>query len=104
MKYEIELYKNELKTVEVLAESPTDAIKKAKDLNPDFKAECATEILGEDETGKCFAVIAHCEGCERAIFDGENYGSDEEGVNICANCLPSWNSQADARGNNPTDS
>lgn len=91
MKYEIELHKNEHKTVEVFAEDPAAALKLAKESNPGFRAECATEILGEDETGKCFEVVAHCEGCDRPIFDGEKYGSDEEGVCICADCLPSEN-------------
>jgi len=93
MKYEIELHKNELKTVEVFAESPAAALKLAKESNPGFKAECVTEILGEDETGKCFEVVAHCEGCDRPIFDGEKYGRDEEGICICAECLPSENTK-----------
>jgi hypothetical protein len=96
MKYEIELCKNEHKTVEVFAESPAAALKLAKESNPGFKAECATELLGEDETGKCFEVVAHCEGCERPIFDGEKYGSDEEGVSICADCLPLENDKDQA--------
>lgn len=87
MKYEIELHKNELRTVEVFAESPDAALKLAEDSNPGFKAECATEILGENETGKCFEVVDHCESCGRAIFDGEKYGSNQDGVSICEDCL-----------------
>jgi hypothetical protein len=50
----------------------------------------ARTILAEivDEIGEPFAT---CEGCSAHIFDGDEYGADEDGdIYACAACIERW--------------
>lgn len=40
------------------------------------------DYVGDD------AVIGACEGCEKAIFEGDDYSADEEGIRVCFACCP----------------
>lgn len=86
MKFQIPLHKHVSITAEVEADSPEDAIKKARAEAPGFTADLAVEILDGGEAGRNFEVIAVCENCDKLIFDGEKYTSCED-ANICEACM-----------------
>lgn len=87
MKYEIELTKSESKTIRVFAENRDQALEIARKDNPGFDAEYVSELLDEDLVGETHVVLGACESCEKIIWDGENYGEDEDGVRTCENCI-----------------
>ncbi len=98
MKYEIHLTKlPEVKPFECFADNPREAIRMAREANPGFIADNATELLDEDEIGKTFEVIGGCESCGQMIFDGEKYEvMSDEGPTVCGACLAKVNTEAQA--------
>jgi hypothetical protein len=89
MRYEVELKRVEVKSVEVFASSPEEAARLAIESQCGFKAEYVTERISEDEDGDCHEVVGHCEACSKSLLD-DNYRSDCEGVEFCVKCFDEW--------------
>jgi hypothetical protein len=89
MRYEVELKRVEVKSVEVFASSPEEAVRIATENQSGFKAEYVTERISEDEDGDCHAVVGHCEACSKALLDN-GYRSDCEGVAFCFKCFAAF--------------
>lgn len=101
MKFEVEMTRQEARTVQVFAEDRDAAVKLARESAPGFRVESATVVTedGEDSgpcysvnTGPCYSVNTGCEACGRIIWDGDDYHAGED-ADLCATCAPT---EADA--------
>ena len=81
MKYQVELLRQESKTVSVEAETPQEAVGKVLRDNSAFKA---TDVFEDGSGGKEWAVIGTCLVCDKAILD--DYRVDAEGELYCLSC------------------
>lgn len=66
-------------------ESPSQAVDLAERINPGWRASHVDRMEGESYAER-HEVIARCEGCERAMFDLSEYGTDPDGIVICHAC------------------
>ncbi len=85
MKYEIEITKLERKTVTIVAQNPSDAIKSAMEAHRGFQASAATEVVATGE-GKVWTVNTACESCDKTIFFGERSVMTSDDVELCGPC------------------
>jgi len=87
MKYEVLLYRSETRTEIVECDTPEEAIIRARGrCHESFRADEATEILEDGEPGKTHEIAAICENCNKWLWMGEPYESDEDGINLCPEC------------------
>lgn len=93
--YKIPLHKTDSKEVRVNAESPHEALKKAREQNPGWRGEMVTELI--PFTGSCFdsdpdytegetsVATYSCETCGKPIFEGESFYQWQD-VETCIEC------------------
>ena len=63
------------------------AIRRFQKVHPNYMP---TEIELRTDDGELIdteTFLSFCEGCKRAIFDGEEYATTEDGVNLCQPCV-----------------
>lgn len=76
-KYSVDL--KAFRTVEVEAETALEAVKIAKEQNPEFAAEGISSEDGQHD-------IEICDGCGEDMLDTEVAGSSEDGDDYCKGC------------------
>lgn len=87
MKYELKMYRDESKTVELFAQDPETAIevwKTQMQQEDGWEVDYVTELCDDGE-GRTFDVHGHCECCRRILLH-DNYRTDIEGVMFCKPC------------------
>lgn len=77
--------------VEVQASDRDAAVRLAVEQRPGMQVEDVAEFdLAEDPDeapGLEHAYIGGCEACPRSVWEGQDYGADEDGVYLCPVCL-----------------
>ncbi len=96
MKYEIDLYRSESRTVTVEANSPDEAVQKCKKEHPGWQYETANEMDGENVVAT-HDIAGTCENCAATVFFGDDHGSDGT-VYLCKKC---HDEQSDAQPQKP---
>lgn len=79
--FSVHLELRQERTVTVTAETREQAVKEAVEQYPDFKPE------NIEHGGESFFVIGPCESCGATIFEDEDFGADDDGVYLCAECM-----------------
>lgn len=85
MKYSIDLSRHETRSVEVFADSPEEALRRAEDANHGFRVEGLVELLDEGVTGTEHTPASRCEACRRVIWVGQQCVHSED-ADLCMEC------------------
>jgi hypothetical protein len=87
MKFEVRIYRNELRDVQVFGATRDEAVQRALESNPGFSADGVVELGDGDEPVKESTLFGRCESCESFIWEGDKYASDEDGILCCEKCM-----------------
>ena len=74
---EVELIRIEKVFLYVKKDTPENMIEEAEKRCPGFRVEYVDERM----------YLGRCEMCEKPLFDGDDYYTDDNGVDVCKECV-----------------
>jgi hypothetical protein len=78
MRFDVDLHRQEWRTVTVEAADRDEAERLARAQNAGFSAEGATEMGADGEPIREHLVHSRCDACSRAIWQGQRYAASED--------------------------
>lgn len=85
--FNIEMTKTEFRTVTILAETPDEALRLARDQNPEFRDTGEVdEMDSEGEITDVHEQAGECEDCGKMVWDERDFFPGDD-VGICRECF-----------------